>query len=66
MGNEKSVPSNIKVDEVVNITEYWIQKSAIHLTINKKICVFEQSLSETNVDILHTFSKVIFPKFHFK
>lgn len=58
MGNEKSVPSGLKTEEIIKITDDWIQKSATLSNDSTKICIFEQFLKEDNIQTLQKMSKV--------
>lgn len=58
MGNEKSFPSGLKVEETIKISDHWIQKSALLTNEMTKICIFEQHLKDDNVQNLQNFSKV--------
>lgn len=58
MGNEKSVPAGLKMEEIIKITDDWIQKSATLSNGTTRICVFEQHLRDESVQTLQKLSKV--------
>lgn len=58
MGNEKSVPSGLKTEEIIKITDDWIQKSATLSNDSTRVCIFEQLLKEDNIHTLQKMSKV--------
>lgn len=58
MGNDNSLPSDLKFQDVIKVSDCWTQKSAILQKGGTRVCIFEQCLLSENIELLQKLSKV--------
>lgn len=58
MGNEKSLPSDLRIEDIIKTSDYWTLKSATLDNGINQICIFEQYRHSENTEPLEKLSKV--------